>query len=206
MRKSLPVVLLPLLLAGCDAGPGPLGSGAQTPVEYRPGEAGTVDHALCLLGFAHVPVRNVSPGHQLVEATINGVSGDFVLDTGANVTVVSTGEAERFGITSGAGGLLGAGRATFIGNAGSARQASVDSFTMGGIDMRQRRVLVADLGQLLGALGNVAGRSVAGIIGQDVLGAHRAVIDVSRPMLYIMAEDRDPAPVPAEQCSEQAGA
>lgn len=201
MLKALPVILLPLLLAGCDGGRGPFGSGAQAPVEYRPEEAGTVDRALCLLGFAHVPLRNVDPGHQLVEATINGVSGDFVLDTGANVTVVSAGEAGRFGITPGAGGLPGTGQASFIGNAGSARQASVDSFNMGGIDMRQRRVLVADLGPLLGALGNVAGRTVSGIIGQDVLGAHRAVIDVSRPMLYIMAEDRDPAPVPLERCT-----
>lgn len=201
MSRALPVILLPLLLAACDAGGSPFGPRAEALVEYRPEEAGTVDHALCLLGFAHVPVRNVSPGHQLVEATINGVSGDFVLDTGANVTVVSLGEAERFNLSPGGGGPLGIGQAVFIGNAGSARQASVESFTMGGIDVRQRRVLIADLGQLLASLGNVAGRPVSGIIGQDVLSAHRAVIDVSRPMLYVMAEDRDPAPVPAEGCS-----
>jgi hypothetical protein len=199
--KAVPIILFPLLLASCDPGTNPFAPNPEAPVDYRPEEAGTVDHALCLLGFTHVPVRSVKPGHQLVEASINGVSGDFVLDTGANMTVVSIEQAERFGLSAGAGGgFLGAGQAVFVGSAGGARQAAVRSFTITGIDVRQRRVLIADLGQLLNALGNVAGRPVSGVIGQDVLGAHRAVIDVSRPMLYIMADDRQPAPVPSEQC------
>ena len=66
-------ILLGVLLAGasaCDAAtlqaPGP-------EPEYRPGEAGTVDHALCLLGFTAVPLRRTrATGHHLVEARLNG--------------------------------------------------------------------------------------------------------------------------------------
>lgn len=201
-KAPLIAPLLLLLLPACDMAANPFPGARQSePVEYRPEEAGTVDHALCLLGFAHVPVRNVAPGHQLVEATINGVTGDFVLDTGANVTVVSVQQAERFGLTgSGAAGLLGSRPAQFVGASGTARQVGVDSFTVGEVAVRQRRVLIADLGQLLGALGDASGREVAGIIGQDVLREHRAVIDVSRPMLYVLTEARDPAPVASETC------
>ena len=178
------IAALPLfLLGGCEGGVSPFAPADEGTVAYRPQEAGTVDHALCLLGFSHVPVRNVSPGHQLVEATINGVTGDFVLDTGANVTVVSTGEAARFGLTAEAGGLLGSGPARFAGTSGTARQVGVDSFALGPIAIRQQRVLIADLGSLLSALAQGSGRVLSGVIGQDVLEEHRAVIDVQRPML-----------------------
>lgn len=196
-KAALPFIFL----VGCDASGGPFAPADEGAVASRPQEAGTVDHALCLLGFAAVPVRNVRPGHQLVEATINGVTGDFVLDTGANVTVVSTAQAERFGLSVEGGGLLGSGPARIAGSTGTARQVRVDSFALGQVAIRQRQVLIADLGQLLGVLGQASGREVSGIIGQDVLEEHRAIIDVPRPMLYLMEDDRDPAPVPAERCT-----
>lgn len=187
LAPLLPILPL-LLLAGCEQGANPLARSDGRAVAYRPEEAGTVDHALCLLGFSAVPVRAVDPGHHLIDATINGQNGSFVLDTGANVTVISASEVARFGLSSGGGG------------AGTARQAAIDSFAIGPISVRQSRVVVADLDQLLGAFGRIAGTQVSGIIGQDVLNEHRAIIDVSRPMLYLMEEDRDPAPVSAESC------
>lgn len=166
--------------------------------DYRPEEAGTVDHALCLLGFTAVPVREVATGHHLIEATINGRTGEFVLDTGANMSVIDQTHLANFGISpdSGAdGGAIG------IGGRGDARRAPIESFTIGPVRIRQARIVTSDLGQLLTALGRVTGTTVNGIIGQDVLKEHRAIIDVSRPMLYLMDADRDPAPVPSERCS-----
>lgn len=199
------LILAPLFAASaCQQVGNPFAPSDGEPVAYRPTEAGTVDHALCLLGYAAVPVRNVRPGHQLVEATINGEAGLFVLDTGANVTVVSASQAERFGLSGSGEGLLGLARPRVAGIGGNARQARLESFAMGPLAIRQSRVVVADLDQLLSALGEVSGSRVSGVIGQDVLGEHRAIIDVSRPMLYLMEEDRDPAPVPADQCSGEA--
>lgn len=195
------IFLIPLLLSACDMSGSPFASSDGKQVAYRPHEAGTVDHALCLLGFEHVPVRNVRPGHQLVEATINGVTGEFVLDTGANLTVVSASQTERFRLDPQAGGTLGAGPARFAGGSGTARQVRVESFQIGNLSVRQRSILVADLGQLLGALGQASGREIAGIIGQDILNEHRAIIDVARPMLYLVEEDREPAPVSADNCA-----
>lgn len=204
MTKSPLIIPLLLLVSACDMSGSPFAAADEAAVAYRPQEAGTVDHALCLLGFAHVPVRNVRPGHQLVEARINGVTGDFVLDTGANMTVISTAQAQRFGLSSAAGGILGSVPARFAGASGTARQVGVDSFTIGDVAIRQRRVVIADLGQLLAALGTASGREVSGVIGQDVLDEHRAIIDVARPMLYIMEDEREPAPVDAATCREGA--
>lgn len=199
--RILLIVGQALTLLACDAHSNPFAAKDGTVVEYRPEISGTVDHALCLLGFAHVPVRNVKPGHQLVEVEINGARGDFLLDTGANVTVVSAVHAERFGVSPAAGRVLGAGVTRVAGASGVGRQVKVESLTLGDIDIGQRRVVVADLGQLLDALGNVAGREVFGMIGQDVLSRHRAVIDVARPMLYIRQDGSAPAPVPSEKCT-----
>lgn len=178
------------LAAGCREGVAPA-------PEYRPEEAGTVDHAMCLLGFSAVPLSEVATGHHLVEATINGQSGRFVLDTGANATVVDESYLRRFGIS---GGAVGLGGAIGLGGGRRARQVGIDSFEIGPADIRQNRIVAADLGQLLTMLSRISGGTVYGIVGQDVLKEHRAIIDVARPMLYLMEEDRDPAPIPAERC------
>jgi clan AA aspartic protease (TIGR02281 family) len=194
MAFPKPAVAATLLVfaAACreDTGPAP---------EYPAGEAGTVGHAMCLLGFTAVPLREVSTGHHLVDATINGTAAAFVLDTGANVTAVGLDRAEQFGIAGGSGGLSG----IVSGAGGSASQVPIDSFQIGSIGIRQDRIVTAGLGELLTALGQIAGEEIAGIIGQDVLTEHRAIIDVARPMLYLIEEDREPAPVPARQCQGQ---
>lgn len=179
-----------LLVSACRqaAGPAP---------DYRPEEAGTVDHALCLLGYAAVPVREVRTGHHLVGATINGRTGEFVLDTGANMTVIDRSHLARFGLSPASGDLGGA---IGIGSGGQASRVPIDGFVIGPVEIRQNRVVSSDLGQLLTVLSRASGRTVDGIIGQDVLTEHRAIIDVARPMLYLMDDDAEPAPVPAERC------
>jgi hypothetical protein len=179
--------------AGCDA---PINDKAAP--DYRPEEAGTVDHALCLLGFTAVPLRSArTTGHHLVSASINGREGVFVLDTGANVSVIDSDHAGHFGLGK---GTASAGGAVVLGGANSARQVRIESLSIGGVPIRQRRMVVTDLGPLGDALAPLAGGAVHGLIGQDVLKEHRAVIDVERPLLYLMTSDKDPAPVPAERC------
>jgi hypothetical protein len=194
MRTGSALAIAALLLAGCRE------IGTSPPPDYRPEQAGTVDHALCLLGFTALPVREVATGHHLIEATINGQTGDFVLDTGANMSVIDDAHIQNFGIEPGTGAIGGA---VAIGGAGKARQVRIDSFSLGEVDIRQNRIVTSDLGNLLRVLGRATGTTVNGIIGQDVLNEHRAIIDVARPMLYLMEADRDPSPVPEERCQAQ---
>ena len=198
MRGRLSCALLVLLfISACEEATSPA-------PEYRPEEAGTVDHAMCLLGFEAVPLREVATGHHLVEARINGRSGSFVLDTGANVTVVEDSHLRHFAIS---GSQEALGRAVGGLAAGMrARQMGIDALEIGPIKTRQARIVTTDLGQLLSTLGQVSGTTVYGLIGQDVLKEHRAIVDVAKPMLYLIPQDRDPAPVPAAKCSREAEA
>jgi hypothetical protein len=190
--------LLLTALSGCDGVSSP-----QPKVDYRPEQAGTVDHALCLLGFTAIPLRTATAtGHHLVEARLNGRDGLFVLDTGANVSVIDDDHVATFGLASQVG-RRGGGVA--IGGTVAARLVSIDSLELGGVRIRQRRMAVADLGSLLAAMRPLAGGAVHGLIGQDVLNEHRAVIDMDEPLLYLIEEDQDPSPVPAERCRGEGG-
>ncbi|HYG48671.1 MAG TPA: retropepsin-like aspartic protease [Allosphingosinicella sp.] len=189
-----------LALCACDMAPPPAPEARK--VEYRPEEAGTVDHALCLLGFTAIPLREArSTGHHLVTASVNGKEGVFVLDTGANLSVIDVDHAAYFGLRTARGRPGGA---TGLGGSNVARQVSIDSLALGGVRVRQRRMVVTDLGSIGDALAPLSGGAVHGIIGQDALKEHRAVIDVERPLLYLIEADEAPAPVPAERCRRSA--
>ena len=195
--RSLLVASL-LVLAGCDQ----IARQTATTAEYRPEEAGSVDHAMCLLGFAGVPLTELSTGHHLVTLELNGTEAVFILDTGANATVLHAPHAKRFGIGE---GLVMPGVAVGLGGPMRARQAAIESMTIGGVPIRRDRIMLSDLAQIEQLLGRLSGRTISGIVGQDVMKEHRAVIDVAKPLLYLIEADEDPAPIPAARCREGTG-
>jgi hypothetical protein len=191
MKPAFPLALLLLAsLAGCK-------EVVTSRGDYDPTEAGSVDQALCLLGFTAVPLRELMTGHHLVAAEINGKAGTFILDTGANATVFHAPLATEFGI--GAGTAV-PGAAIGLGGAMKARQVGIESFRIGGVTIRRTQIMTADLSQLASLLGRLGGGTIHGIIGQDVMKQHRAVIDVAEPILYLIGEDRAPAPIAPERC------
>ena len=82
-----------------------------------------------------------------------------------------------------------------------ASQMRIDALALGTVPIRRSRMMVADLHQLTSLLGPMSGGTIHGIIGQDVMTEHRAVIDVAGPILYLIGADQDPAPVPRERCT-----
>src|SRR5690606_399227 len=137
---TLAIFAAALLLSACDGLPTRTRTG-----EYRPQEAGTVDQALCLLGFTGVPLRAAATGHHLVAAELNGRAGLFVLDTGANVSIIDQRYADAFGLQP-SGGLPG--QAFGIGGGQRAQLARIDSLSIAGVPIRQSRIAVADIAQV----------------------------------------------------------
>ena len=74
--------------------------------------------------------------------TLNGRPATFVVDTGANMTVLDESFADAFGLTPWSGA-----QPTAIGIGGplNARQARIDSLEIGGIAIRERRIVVAGI-------------------------------------------------------------
>jgi clan AA aspartic protease (TIGR02281 family) len=192
MKRFLPLLLLPL--AACQQ------ATPERQVAYDPGAAGSVDQAMCLLGFTAVPLRELATGHHLVDVTINGRPATFILDTGANASVVDAASGQRLGLP--AKGLPAG--AYGLGGGMKAQQVKLERLEIGGVAIRRSRIMTSDLSQLVKVLGTVSKAPIAGIIGQDVMKEHRAVIDVARPILYMVREDRAPAPVEAKACKTPA--
>lgn len=164
---------------------------------YEPAKSGSVDQAMCRLGFTAVPLRELLTGHHLVQVRLNGKPASFVVDTGANRSVLHTPFAAEFGLT---GTPIGVGGAIGVGGSVKASQAPIQSLEIGGVPIRQRRIMMTELGQVTNLLSPISGGRVYGIIGQDVLKEHRAVIDVAKPLLYLVREDRAPQAVASDQC------
>lgn len=160
-----------------------------------------MDHALCLLGFMATPLRRLPTGHHAVEGTLNGKPATFVLDTGANMSVVHSAYAEQFGLSP-QRGVRGA--ASGIGGGGNASRSSIEELQLGSVDTGQETVMLADLSHVERPLARLSNTPIHGIIGQDVMREHGAVIDVARGMLYLREAGSTPAPVPAERCTAAA--
>lgn len=184
-----------LVAAGCDQVALP---GAPAP-PLRPGLSETVGQALCQLGFTAIPLRELRSGHHLVQVSLNGQPATFVVDTGANVTVLDAALAEKFGLTPRLG-LRGA--AVGLGGSTGARQWSIDDLRIGSVAVRQGTIVTTDLSQVTGALSRLSDQPISGIVGQDVMKAHQAVIDVAGPTLHLV--EPESGPKSTEACDQAA--
>ncbi|HEX8527887.1 retropepsin-like aspartic protease [Allosphingosinicella sp.] len=196
MKALLAAATFAFALAAC----GEVGAAPEA-ADYDPTEAGTVGHALCLLGFTGVPLGELPTGHHVVEVTLNGRKGTFVLDTGANATVLHSAFAGQFALSDRA---IARGPAVGVGGSRSAVQVRIESFSIGAVPIRQRRIMTTDLSGLTTLLEPLAGRPIHGIVGQDVMKEHRAIVDVDGSVVHLIEADRDPAPVAAERCRKAA--
>jgi hypothetical protein len=169
----------------------------RSPPPLRPGLSDSVEQALCQLGFTAVPLAELRSGHHLVQVTLNGRPATFVVDTGANVTVLDAALAETFGLKPRLG-LRGA--AVGLGGSTGARQWSVEELRIGPVPVRQGTIVTADLSQVTGALSRLSDDPVVGIIGQDVMKAHQAVIDVAGPTLHLVEAETEPARGAGQNC------
>ncbi|HEX8216178.1 MAG TPA: retropepsin-like aspartic protease [Allosphingosinicella sp.] len=187
-----------LLLAFAALAPAAVQAPAPTvPAVPEAAATRTVAQALCLLGFTTVPLRELATGHHAVEVVLNGRPGLFVLDTGANATVLHAAYLKDFGL----GGRRSVRTdAAGLGGVSSADLVPIDGLSIGAVATRQRHILAIDISHVTVLLERFSGGRIHGIIGQDVMKEHRAVVDVRGPAVHLIEADRDPAPVASENC------
>ena len=73
-----------------------------------------------------------------------------------------------------------------LGGSTGARQWSVEELRIGPVPARQDTIVTADLSGVTVALSRISEDPIVGIIGQDVMKAHQAVIDVAGPTLHLV--------------------
>ena len=118
-----------------------------------------------------------------IEVTINGQQGLLIIDSGASRTMLSSTQLSNFRLdavtaidvqsSSGAGGAF------------SLQNIPVPAISIGGFTTKQSHIFHNDLSPLLDFIEAQTGVKVAGVIGQDILLKHQALIDVGERKLYL---------------------
>ena len=120
--------------------------------------------------------------HLLIKANINGVSGNFILDTGASNSCVGFESIELFQLTAEASKT----KASGAGATGMLTQtASNNKLQLGFWKNLEFDLVIFDLSHVNEALIQHKSKPVHGIIGADVLLKGKAIVDYANYFLYL---------------------
>lgn len=120
--------------------------------------------------------------HLLIKATINGVRGNFILDTGASNSCVGFECIELFGLTASKSKTKAAG----AGATGMFTQLAKDNqLQIGRWKSSNFHLVVFDLSHVNEALTQYKSKPVQGIIGADILLEGKGIIDYFNHCLYL---------------------
>lgn len=143
----------------------------------------SLDTFLAAKGFKKTKLQKSKVGHFELTARLNGVSGRFILDTGASHTVIEQGFVKKFKLKlhkkvhKSAAGLGGS---KFSSTNSSGNVLSFRNFTSA-----KSRIITLDLSHVNDALHNHGIKKIHGIIGADFMNKYNAVIDYKQSSLYL---------------------
>jgi hypothetical protein len=120
--------------------------------------------------------------HLLIKASINGVKGNFILDTGASNSCVGFESVELFNLTADNSTTKAAG----AGATGMFTQIAKDNLLqLGSWKDTEFHLVIFDMSHVNEALRQYKAKPVQGIIGADVLLEGKAIIDYYNHCLYL---------------------
>ena len=133
-------------------------------------------------GYVPITLHRIATNHFELKASINGVKGRFILDTGASNSCVDIQLAEKFKLklndsetkAAGAGGI---GMETKI--------AHENVLQIKKWKFKNASIVLLDLSHVNTALTEHKAQAVDGIIGADILDKGKAVIDYKKKRLYL---------------------
>jgi len=130
--------------------------------------------------YIAIPLVLTATNHFEVTATINGVKGRFILDTGASNTCIGLDKIEFFKLNSKDSKIKAAGAgATEM----FTKLSTKNVIEIGKWFKRKQKIVLFDL--VNQALTSHQAMPVDGIIGADILKKGRAIIDYQKTRLYL---------------------
>ncbi|MGE9267722.1 MAG: aspartyl protease family protein [Verrucomicrobiales bacterium] len=121
--------------------------------------------------------------HLVLEGQLNGQPVSWVVDTGAEVSVMAAESFARFGLPSRRSD------ARIIDAAGDRigiRHATLENVTFGDVIVRRFDIAVASLSQVRDVFRDSRGRPIDGILGMDFLTGGSALLDSESRLLYLV--------------------
>lgn len=132
--------------------------------------------------YSKIPLTLTETSHFEVSAKINGITGRFILDTGASNTCIGMDRIEFFQLISEASEIKAAG-------AGASEMETLISnknkVQLGNWKKSKQKIVLFDLVHVNDALTAHKALPVDGIIGADILKKGKAIIDYDKKHLYL---------------------
>lgn len=129
-----------------------------------------------------IPMTKSLSGHLHLTGELNGVTANFILDTGANGTVIETTRQEQFKMTLTGVEDMGSG-------AGSVNLQVADSegnrVQLGNLTLENFDLKLMSLEHVNQAFEGMGMERIDGVLGADILEQGQAVIDYSNLILYL---------------------
>ena len=133
-------------------------------------------------GYKKIKFKISKTQHLLIKGKINGIEGDFILDTGASNSCVGFESIEHFILSASDSETLAAG----AGGIGMFTQTSTENILkLGRWTTRSFNLVIFDMSHVNAALRQYKARPVHGIIGADILQEGKAIIDYYNHCLYL---------------------
>jgi predicted aspartyl protease len=133
-------------------------------------------------GYKKIKFKISKTQHLLIKAKINGIEGNFILDTGASNSCVGFEEIEYFNLAATDSDTKAAG----AGGIGMLTQTSVkNDLKMGRWATKNFGLVIFDMSHVNEALRQYKAKPVHGIIGADILMKGKAIIDYYNHCFYL---------------------
>lgn len=133
-------------------------------------------------GYKRIKFKVSKTQHLLIKGKINGIEGNFILDTGASNSCVGFNEISYFELQATDSDTRAAG----AGGTGMLTQTSVKNrLKLGRWDTKAFGIVIFDMTHVNEALRQYKAKPVHGIIGADVLIKGEAIIDYKNFCLYL---------------------
>jgi hypothetical protein len=133
-------------------------------------------------GYTKIPFKVSKTKHLLIKATVNGVSGNFILDTGASNSCVGFESIPYFNLIA----SNTENKATGAGGTGIYTQLSkYNKLKVGKWKTNQFHLVIFELSHVNEALKHHKIKPIHGIIGADILLEGKGIVDYSNHLLFL---------------------
>ena len=133
-------------------------------------------------GYVKIPLTLTSTNHFELKASINGVPGHFILDTGASSTCVGLDFTDYFKLTAEISEIKAAGAGI---DRLETQIAKKNNININNWKKRRVAIILFNLAHVNNALTEHEALPVHGIIGADILKKGKAVIDYDKKLLFL---------------------
>ncbi|MDY8136795.1 retropepsin-like aspartic protease [Aquimarina sp. 2201CG5-10] len=132
--------------------------------------------------YYRIPLVFTKTNHFEIKATLNGIEGNFIVDTGASNSCVGFEAVTKFNLFAQDSDVkaAGAGATDML-----TQLSKKNTLEIGKWFKKNVSLILFDLGHVNEALVNHQAEPVDGIIGADILKRGKAVIDYERKCLYL---------------------